>query len=230
MKTSLFASCLLLACLPATHAAMVFTDNVPADIPDGSSSGLVKTLTITGTSQTIASIQVSLEIAARPGDEAFLGDLYVYLTNGSITAVLLNRPGRTSTESAGYDDNQSLDVTFSDDASDDIHTYRATLNGNNATPIISPLTGTWLPDGRTSDPAAVLDTDAPSARLSGFIGANVDGEWNLFVADMSGGAEHRVVSWSMTIEAVPEPSALLLGGAALPLLLRRRRPAAAGDR
>ncbi len=223
MKTSFLIPSLLLACLPAANAALVLTDNVAADIPDGSSSGLTKVITITGTAQTVTSVEVSLQISAKSGEDGFLGDLYVYLTNGSESAVLLNRPGRSASAPAGYGDNQSLDVTFSDSAGDDIHGYRLTLNGSHSTPLIAPLTGTWLPDGRATDPASVLDTDARAATLGNFAGKAADGDWVLFVADMSGGGEHQVLSWSLTLQTVPEPSALLLGCAALPLILRRRR-------
>lgn len=223
MKTLSFIPCLLLACLPAANAALVLTDNAAVDIPDGSSSGLARLLTVTGTSQTIVSVVVSVEINAKVGEDAFLGDLYAYLTNGTETAVLLNRPGRTSTAPAGYGDNQPLNVTFSDAATDDVHNYRFTLSGNNTTPLIAPLSGTWLPDGRTTDPANVLGSDAPTARLNGFTGKAADGNWTLFVADMSGGGQHVLSSWTITLNTVPEPSALLLTLGAVPMLLRRRR-------
>ena len=223
MKTLSFIPCVLLACLPAANAALVLTDNTAVDIPDGSSSGVVKMLTVTGTSQTITSVVVTVAINAKVGEDAFLGDLYVYLTNGTETAVLLNRPGRSGTAPAGYGDNQPLNVTFSDDATDDVHNYRFTLSGNHTTPLIAPLSGTWLPDGRTTDPANVLAGDAPTARLNGFTGKAADGNWTLFVADLSGGGQHVLSSWAVTLNTVPEPSALLLTCATLPLLLRRRR-------
>lgn len=227
MKFRIFITCLALTWIPSAHAALVITtDNVAVDIPDGSSSGLARNLsvlTVTGNVETVTSLTVAVEITASPGKEGFLGDLYIFLTNGTNTAVLLNRAGRSLTAPAGYGDNQPLNVTFSDAAINDIHTYRDVLTGSPTTPLVSPLTGNWLPDGRPTDPANVLNTDLPSARLDTFVGAAANGDWGLFVADMSGGGEHRLVSWTLTLNTVPEPSALLLTLGAVPLLLRRRR-------
>jgi MYXO-CTERM domain-containing protein len=61
--------------------------------------------------------------------------------------------------------------------------------------------------------------------LSNFIGLNPNGTWTLFVADQSAGETSTLQSWSMTITGVPEPSAALLGGLGVLLLLRRRRSA-----
>jgi hypothetical protein len=215
---------LVLACAPAVDAATtVLTDNSLMDIPDGSSSGLARVLPLSSTLETIDSLELTLQIAAKSGSEAFLGDLYVYLTNGTDIAVLLNRSGRTLTVPAGYADNQTLDVNFTNSALNDIHNYRFAATGNASTPLSGPLTGTWLADGRMIDPANVLDTDAPSARLDVFNGGAAAQDWTLFVADLSGGAQHQLVSWSLTLETVPEPSSLLLSLCTLPLLLRRRR-------
>src|ERR1051326_3044652 len=92
------------------------------------------------------------------------GDLYVYVTHGDNTAVLINRTGRRADNGLGYPDN-GFDVTFSDSAvNGDIHQYRLTLFGNQTTPVdqnfVNPLTGTWAPDGRTVSPSTVLDTDS----------------------------------------------------------------------
>lgn len=213
----------LATALPAGAATIIQTDNANTNIPDGSSSGLARLINVAGGAESVVSVEVSLQIEAAPGEDAFLGDLYVYLTNGTDVAVLLNRAGRTSTAPAGYGDNQSMDVTFSTTATDNIHNYRLVLNGNAATALAGPLTGNWLADGRATDPAAVLDTDAVTAGLDVFAGAAATGDWGLYIADLSGGGEHRLVSWSLTLETVPEPSALLLSFAAVPLLVRRRR-------
>lgn len=225
MKSRLFIPCLALASIPCAEAALVIaTDNAALDIPDGSSAGLARSLTVTGyTGQTITSISVALQISASPGKEAYLGDLYVYLTNGTETAILLNRAGRTLTNSAGYGDNQTLGLNIADTATNDIHNYRTVVTGSPAISLTGPLTGNWLADGRITDPANVLDTDVPSARLNTFVGDAANGNWSLFVADLSGGGEHRLASWTLTMNTVPEPSALLLTLGAVPLLLRRKR-------
>ncbi len=215
---------LALVCAPVAGAATtILTDNTLTAIPDGSSSGVARVLTLSGTLDSVVSLELSLQIAALPGSDAFLGDLYVYLTNGTNVAVLLNRVGRTSSEPAGYGDNQTLNVTFTNSAANDIHSYRLPTTGSAANPLTGALTGNWLADGRTTDPSNVLDSDTPTARLDVFSGGSAANDWILFVADLSSGAEHQLVSWTLTLNTVPEPSAGLLALAALPLILRRRR-------
>lgn len=215
---------LSLACAPSSDAATTILSESPSlFIPDGSSSGIARVLSLSGSLQTIDSIELALHIAAMPGEAAFLGDLYAYLTNGTEIAVLLNRPGRTSTAPGGYGDNQTLNVTFKNSAANDIHLYRIPTTGSATNPLTGALTGDWLPDGRTTDPANVLDTDTPTARLDVFNSDSADQDWTLFVADLSAGGQHRLVSWTLTLNTVPEPSALLLLSGAVPLLLRRRR-------
>lgn len=226
MKLRLFSGCLALACLSSAHAAvLVTTDNVALAIPDGSSSGLSRNINVSTPSglDTITSISVSVHVTAAPGKVGFLGDLYIYLTNGSDYAVLYNRAGRSLTMPSGYSDDQSMDVVFSESAANDVHRYRNILTGSSTSPLTSALTGTWQPDGRATDPASVLDTDMRTAGLDSFVGAAADGNWSLFVADLSGGGEHQLVSWTLTMDTVPEPSALLLTLGALPLMMRRRR-------
>lgn len=52
------------------------------------------------------------------------------------------------------------------------------------------MTGTWQPDGRTNSPGSVLDSQPPDAFLSSFNGLDPNGDWTLFVADVSGGDTH----------------------------------------
>ena len=92
------------------------------------------------------------------------GDLYCYLTHGSGFSVLLNRVGQTSLNPGGYGDT-GFAVTLSDLAATDIHNYQTVGYALNAN---GQLMGTWQPDGRTADPATVLDTATRSAFLSSF--------------------------------------------------------------
>jgi len=212
-----------LACTSASNAAStVLTQNVQQLIPDGSSSGMISSVTTTGLVGNIVSVEVALHVAAASASEAFLGDLYVYLTNGTDIAILLNRPGRTTVSPWGYDDNQTLNVSFTNTATLDIHNYRHEAGVLQA-PLSAPLTGVWLADGRNIDPASVLDTDTPDSRLNVFNGTSANKTWTLFAADLSTGAQHQLESWSLTITVVPEPSSLLLSFCGLGLLLRRRR-------
>lgn len=211
-----------MACVPAAHGAVTtYSDAAGVLIPDGSSSGLGRLITVPASAESVVSIEVSLQIDAAPS--AFLGDLYVYLSNGTDSAILLNRAGRTTSAPAGYGDNQNLNVTFSASGASDIHNYRTAVTGSETIPLSSVLNGIWQPDGRLTDPALVLDTSPRTNLLNVFDGDNAAGNWTLFVADLSTGGQHELVSWSITLTTVPEPSALLLGLGALPLAFRRRR-------
>lgn len=86
------------------------------------------------------------------------------------------------------------------------------------------FSGTFQPDGRTTDPYDVLNTDGRPAMLSSFNGLGAGGSWTLFIADQAAGGTSTPQSWSVTITGVPEPSTLLLGGLGVPWLLRGPRP------
>jgi subtilisin-like proprotein convertase family protein len=191
-----------------------YTFEVNQAIPDGLLSGLsdTRTLSLPGM-VSITDVQVSLTISG-----GFNGDYYAYLTHGTGFSVLLNRPGRTTTNPLGYADS-GLDVTFSDLAADDVHLYQD---------VVGPgvLTGLWAPDGRNVHPATSLDTSPRTAFLTAFNGLDPNGSWTLFVADVDGGAQGQWISWGLQISAVPEPATIsltLLGGVTLVLLRRRQQ-------
>ena len=166
-------------------------------IPDGNPSGLANNQPISSSAITnIQAVEVSLDISG-----TYNGDIYAYLAHDLGFSVLLNRSGRTAGDAFGYDDD-GFNVTFSDSAANDIHTYQDQLIPSAG----SPLTGTWIPDGRNVDPDLVLDTDAQTSLLSSFIGGNANGDWDLFVADLSSGELHTLNSWSLQITGVPEPA------------------------
>ena len=171
-----------IATLPAIQAATIetYTATPGLAIPDGNPSGLASTQTISTSITEIQSVTATLEISG-----TFNGDLYAYLTHGTGFAVLLNRTGRSAANSFGYDDD-GFDVIFDDLAPVNIHNYQGTTI---PTPG-SPLTGTWQPDGRTTDPDFVVDTDPPNAPLASFQTLDANGGWTLFVADLSGGDGH----------------------------------------
>ena len=194
-------------------------------IPDGDPAGLASTIHISGESGWANSLQVDLNISG-----TYNGDLYAYLVHDGGFSVLLNRVGRTSNNDLGYGDG-GLNVTFADGAANgDIHNYRTTLFGNASTTLSGPLTGIWSPDGRQGSPFGVTDADARSALLSSFDGLDPNGDWTLFVADLSGGDLHQLNSWGLEVNApiaaVPESgnaALLLMLGLAVVLLAARCR-------
>lgn len=188
-------------------------------IPDGNPSGLASTASFSGISGAISDVTVNLDITG-----GFNGDLYAYLTGPSGGfAVLLNRSGLTSGNSFGYSDT-GFNITLSD-GSPNIHLYQLdtpTFNGS------GQLTGTWAPDGRNIDPqssGSTFDSTSPTANLSSFIGDTANGQWTLFVADLSSGGQATLVSWGLTVVTVPEPTTwtLVAGGFGALLVLNRRR-------
>jgi hypothetical protein len=227
MKTNSVLGCLLFCTIGmASPGAIVEThtfNSLNLDIPDGSPSGLANVQNFATAITAITDVDVSFHVVGTPDADprAFNGDIYAYLTHASGFTVLLSRAGRTTVSPFGYDDN-GFNLTFDDAAPNgDVHLYR-----NVAPPVPgAPLTGLWRPDGRTTDPNLVLDTNPQSAFLSSLNGGSAAGDWTLFVADLSTGEQQRLSDWSLTITGVPEPAtAALLGiGGLLIVRVRRRR-------
>jgi hypothetical protein len=148
----------------------------------------------------------------------------------------MNRPGRTAESPFGYSDRGGLDVVFSDTvALGDIHQLHAALAVPEQETLLETLTGVLQCAGRAVDPSSVDDTSLRTARLDGFNGHALEGTWNLFIADLSGGGQYRLRDWILTFEtgaiAVPEPvpepanAAVVFAGALVTtVLLRRTRP------
>jgi FlaG/FlaF family flagellin (archaellin) len=170
-------------------------------ISDNDSRGYVNAQTISGMSGLITNISVSVTLSAADDDWAFNGDYFMTLQHDSGYAVLMNRIGKTTSVPLGCDDD-GFDVTF-DLLGADIHTTGDVV-GDGA------LTGSWGVDGRDIDPDAVLDTDARTATLGSFLNTDANGEWRLFVADMSGGGRGELNSWGLNIKTVPEPTVIAL--------------------
>lgn len=196
----------------SAHAASTVSQTfvIGTQVPDNSAIGLSETRQISSSITSITEVEVQLVLSG-----GWAGDLYAYVTHGSGFSVLLNRPGRSLANVAGSGVS-SLSITFSDSSSSDVHT---------AIPATGTVSGFFQPDGREIDPDLSYDTSPRSAMLSSFAGLDANGDWTLFVADVSSGDTMTVESWSLSITGVPEPgTAVLMAGAALGLL-RRRRPA-----
>lgn len=207
----LISLCALLPLSASGATTYTNTWSVSTAIPDNDDAGYTSIQNISATGLTeIQSVTVNLNFTG-----GWNGDLYAYLIHGDTGfAVLLNRPGR-STSTPDGSATVGLTIMLDDNASSDIHT---------AIPMSGALvSGTYQPDGRNTDPYAVLNTDARTAILSSFTGLDGNGIWKLFVADQSAGESSTLQSWSLTITAVPEPGTCTLLGLSLGALLIRRK-------
>jgi subtilisin-like proprotein convertase family protein len=171
-------------------------------IPDGNPAGYADTITVSGMESSLVSVSVGLQVSG-----GWNGDLYAYLTHGETLVVLLNRVGRfdDGASAFGYSDS-GFNITLGTTGTD-IHDYQSVPNY--ATLITQP-DHVWKADGRLSDPNTVTFATPPSTSLVNFNNANPNGDWTLFLADMSGGGVSTLGSWSLNIEAVPEPATIAL--------------------
>ncbi len=202
-------------CLPVGTAygqVFDFSPVQPLNIPDSNESGTFSQGTIASSVPgTVGQITIDLNLKGVTPAGGFTGDLYIALYHGGKASVLLNRPGRDGTNPFGYDDTGDLHVTLDDSALHDIHVYQ------NVTGALPPagLTGRWQPDGRTANLNSVISADARTATLNQFVGTPIQGDWVLFMADVSGGGTTQLTGWTLHIVAVPEPKAMAPGLAGL---------------
>ena len=165
-----------------------------AGIPDGTPVGMMSTLNVSAPLNYITNVTVTLNVAA-----GYNGDLYAYLVHGSGFAVLLNRVGRNASLPYGYSD-AGINVTLDDNAGNgDIHGYRSVITPS------GPLTGTWAPDGRNSNPLLPPGSDSRNNLLNAFHGLDPNGDWTLFIADVDEGGISTLVSWGLNIQGTFEP-------------------------
>lgn len=187
------------------NATLIQFNGLNQLIPDGNSSGYANQQSLNlGNIGNITEISVRLELTGVNGG-GYNGDLYAWLQHDTGFSVLLNRPGRSASDSTGYGDN-GMNVLFNDGAANDIHSYREILAG--PFPLLTPLGGIWRPDGRNVDPGNVVTTDPRPSTLQSMIGGNPNGDWTLFVADLESGGEVQLRSWALDIRTdvqnVPE--------------------------
>jgi len=143
MKTNIAVGLLTVA-LAATAQANLITIGEssppgPFAIQDGTGIGTARTLG-TVESGTIEDVNVWLDIGQRGQFPMWNGDLYVYLTHGGTTVVLLDRVGKDAGNASGYNDN-GFRILLDDSAASDIHLYGDRADN-------SAVTGEWNPDGR----------------------------------------------------------------------------------
>ena len=198
-KTSFVIAVLLLALARPAQADFVQTFTTGFQngglIPDGSLTGWSDTRTLSGAPASITDVSVTLNLSG-----GWNGDLYAYLVHSSGFAVLLNRVGRAAANEPGYGAG-GMNVMLNDAALLNIHDVSA------------PGAGPYQPDGRNLSPlssGSLFDSTSATALLSSFTG-NANGNWTLFVADVSGGGVSTVTSWGLDIAAVPEPASIIEG-------------------
>jgi hypothetical protein len=189
--------------LNGSYTSLTFANG--GDVPAGNTAGWSDSESVSGITGNISSITVNLNISG-----GFNGSLYGYLEYDGVIVTLLNRVGVSSGNAFGYSDS-GFNITLDSSAANNVHSYQSgayTLSGGQ-------LTGTWAPDGNNGSPLgspSSFSANPSGTGLNSLDGLNPDGTWTLFLADVvSGGGDPGVVSWGMTIEAVPEPTNVALG-------------------
>jgi subtilisin-like proprotein convertase family protein len=156
-------------------------------IPDGNPTGISSGIGVSGIGSVLNGLTLTINVSS-----GFNGDLLCYLNYGSSSVALLNRIGSTDGNPFGSATAGFTSFTFSDTGSSGLHSITGTAG--------SPLTGTYQPDG------ASLNTT--------FGGVNPNGDWTISFFDMASGGgsgPSTLESWSMSIDAVPEPVNVALG-------------------
>jgi subtilisin-like proprotein convertase family protein len=205
-RITLVTAVVVLALVRSAQADLVQTFNFTGGvIPDGSTVGRSFTENVSGLPgyDQITDVNVGLNLSG-----GWNGDLYAYLVHGSGFAVLLNRVGVTTDGSPGFG-TAGMNVMLDGSAVLNIHD----VSGPGAPPTYS-----YQPDGRNISPlssGSVLGSTTPTALLSSFNGLDLNGNWTLFLADVSGGAQSTLESWTLEIAAVPEPGTMVEGGLAV---------------
>ncbi len=132
----------------------------------------------------IQSVSVTLNISG-----GYNGDSYVYLSHGSGFAVLLNRVGANAPGEDGYSAAGFNNITLAMSGTD-IHTVPAPTTGS-----------TYASDGR-----ADYTSNTRNNTLNVLSGANPNGDWTLYFGDEASLNTATLNSWSVDIQAVPEPT------------------------
>jgi subtilisin-like proprotein convertase family protein len=183
---------------PAMAVSLTVSSTVGEMIRDNDASGLADTISVSTPINSITDLRLTLEITG-----GWNGDYYAYLRHGALgSVVLLNRVGTPGNGGFGYanpgfgPDGGAQPFTLTDAGAYSVHNYQAhspLYNGD------GQLTGEWQPDG--------------SSFASSFGGMDPNGDWTLFIADLSTVGVGTLRNWSMTVSgSVPD------GGATLSLL------------
>ena len=212
----LAAPALAAALLPNAAAVLIrsetFTENTPLFDGLGVGNNFTHTSSLFSDvpGATLTGLSVGLDLTG-----GYNGQLYAYLSHGTAGySVLLNRVGRDTSSFGGYID-PGMNIILSDSGvGGDVHLY---------SPNNQPtwLTGTWMPDGRESDPETTLSSAPRTALLGSFTGEQADGAGTLYVEDVVPGQQTTLNSWTLNLQvsstSVPEGeqwvmTALVLAG------------------
>ena len=156
-------------------------------VPDGNAAGIISTINVNVSSWANSMNSLTLTLNITGGND---GDLYAYLRYNGTTVVLLNRPGLAGDPAGiGYTTPGYNNVTLSGGSYANINTTQNPVTG-----------GTYNPS-------------AGSTAFASYNGVNPNGNWTLFISDLSGGdvSFSQLESWSLTFNAVPEPVNVALG-------------------
>jgi subtilisin-like proprotein convertase family protein len=155
-------------------------------IPDNDPNGWASTINLSGTGLTVQDVTVTLSVSG-----GWNGDLYGYLvhdTGGFV--VLMDQVGKDGTHTYGFGNAGFDNITIASTGSSLTTLGVGGASYSASGPISS---GTYAAQGGTT-------------QMGSFAGTSVDGAWSLFFADRSGGDISQVTGWSLTINAVPEPT------------------------
>jgi hypothetical protein len=194
-KMNVVATMAALLLVGASARAAIFTvsDTPDAPIPVGNPVGIASTINATGLPPEIVNVTMTLDISG--GNN---GDLYGYLSYDGVLVTLINRPGVSGSNPLGAM-GSGFNVTLTDSA---------VVNVNNASETPGAvLTGTYNVNGSPGMPG-----NGSAAFQSAYSGLDPNGTWTLFLAnESSGGDPSELVSWSLSIDTVPEPTNVALG-------------------
>ena len=213
-RYSIACALLLAATLQATASLVTNFNGSFANngfLPDGNLSGWSDTRNLNVTEYagfTVTDVQVTLDVAS-----GWNGDLYGYLLHDTGFVVLLDRVGSSTYSPHGFGNAGFTGVTLSDTV--------------NLTGSIEDYGGASGPGTASSALVGGTYNSQDGTLNTAFDGLSVNGNWTLFLADMSSGDISQVTGWSLNIEAVPEPSTwalLLAGGGFVCWQFRPRRP------
>lgn len=208
MKKQLLIAVLTVIATLNTSATIYFQGNLGAytgetsqggvangAIPDGNPNGAVNQMNLSGLGSSLSSVSVILNLSG-----GYNGDLYGYLSYNGVAVVLLNRVGVTAGTPFG-NNGSSINIQLSDIGTANIHN-----------PVNGLANQTYNVDNNQNvNPVALASafTSSSAGALSAFNGANPNGTWTLFLADVSGGggnANASLLGWGLDISAVPEPT------------------------